>query len=205
MCRHENGRRGCRCKLCHNEDDKCDCGVTRENCLKDPLREEKLERHRQDYYDHREARRSHMKNYYDIHKEENKERYEQWILTHKEEKSEMDKQYRRGGNVSSVIRVKINHAKWDDRCKGRPVNEETYIKVELVLDKLKISTKCSRPDCQKELHLTNFEAGDPLQLSINRIDNSKPHDADNCEITCWGCNDRLGKESRRIKVTIDAK
>ena len=99
-----------------------------------------------------------------------------------------------------AIKLKLINCKIQDKIKKREFNiDENYVKELLE----KQNNICD--NCKIEVKLEWIEPYDPLQLSINRIDNKKGHIKGNCNILCWGCNDKLGKEDNFNRGSIYRK
>jgi len=89
------------------------------------------------------------------------------------------------GEITNIHK-KIYSYRKQDRDAGREFNYKEYINYKWVLNALKkCCYKCSRCNCVLQ---TQYQKGDLHQWSINRIDNSKAHIMDNCEISCLSCN-----------------
>jgi len=198
MCQHEIGGK---CEECRKK--LRDYQKQYREAHKEEIREYKIQ-YRENHKDvmedynkqyrltHKEEIATKTKQYSEIHKDDKREYDKQYQETHKEEIKEYKRRHTRGGNIEDIIKHKIRGSKRADKKSNRPIEEEYYITVEWVLEQLSKSIQC--PCCHLDIHLTNFEPLDPLQISINRLDNLKSHNKDNCEVICWGCNNKKGRE-----------
>lgn len=109
-------------------------------------------------------------------------------------KSLYDKKYKKS---KGAIKVKINHCKEKDFIYDREFDiDEEFIKE--LIDK----QKCICNHCNLQVKLVWEIPNDPLQFSINRINNKIGHIKENVEITCWNCNNLLGKKDRFKRGSI---
>lgn len=92
-------------------------------------------------------------------------------------------------NIEDAILHKINGYKRQDEMMKRYVDNEKYISVESVKKQLlKQYNRCYV--CGDTVILTSWNTNCSYQFTLDRIDNSKPHNKDNCLICCYYCNCR---------------
>jgi hypothetical protein len=84
------------------------------------------------------------------------------------------------------IQHKINGYKYQD-MKKNIFQPEQFISLEMVLDKL-LETELNCFYCQGPVKIWYENARDPLQWTLERIDNKFGHNANNVEISCLNCN-----------------
>ena len=91
--------------------------------------------------------------------------------------------------TNGAIKFKLKNCKEKDIIFSREFDiDEDYV----ILLLQKQNNTCE--NCKKAIKLEWTEPRDPLQFSINRIDNNLGHIKGNCNVLCWGCNDSLGRE-----------
>ena len=167
--------------------------------------EEARKQYRKAYYQkNREKLLQQRKEHYENNKEEllqqRKEHYEnnrdkkiQYKRKYYEENRDKLLQQQKEYNKSKgAIKEKLKHCKENDVKYNREFDiDEDYVN-ELLK---KQNNTCN--NCNIKMKLEWEDAYDKEQFSINRLDNSIGHIKTNCEITCWGCNDYLGKLDKR--------
>ena len=126
------------------------------------------------------------KEYSKIHKQEIIERRKIYYQEHKEEILKKVSKFKK--SFDGTIKAKIVCSKQDDLKYNRENDiDEDFVKYLLEIQEL----KCLY--CDINLKLEWDEPYDKEQFSINRLNNKIGHIKNNCEITCWGCNDYLGR------------
>ena len=87
-------------------------------------------------------------------------------------------------NISDAVNKKINNCKRNDKNvfarEGNLTNQHVY--------NLLIRQECKCYICKEALMLSKWKKYCCYQFSIDRIDNTKPHDEGNVLITCYYCN-----------------
>lgn len=116
------------------------------------------------------------------------------------QKKEMNKLDKNEKMLYTQLRNKCNSYMNQDKKKGM-LNEEKLIKLSEVIDKiLECDFKCFY--CKKEVQLLYENIREPLQWSLERIDNDYGHNLDNIEISCLSCNlHRKTMHYERFKFT----
>lgn len=86
--------------------------------------------------------------------------------------------------IKAKIQQKINNHLIYDKSKG--YDTDNYVNIDWVLDTInENAATCAH--CGN-IYDVDYSAGSDTQFSINRIDNSKGHVKDNCNIICLHCN-----------------
>ena len=94
-------------------------------------------------------------------------------------------------NIYFEIRQKIANAKIADQCRGFTWTNSEYVSNTWVfIECVRMHGQCYF--CQQPFKLESWSSRDPLQLTIDRLDNNKPHIIENCVLSCWGCNNKRG-------------
>ena len=138
------------------------------------------------YASHKDELAQYQKDYRASHREAIAQQKKEYRASHKEQITQYKKQCY-GTNLDHKIANKIRGHKRADKQYNRPFAGGDYITIEWVKTQLDLChNKCVL--CGKDLKLTNYEAKDPDQFSIDRIDNALAHVKSNCQITCWQCN-----------------
>ena len=152
---------------------------------------EKFLQQRKEYYETNKGKISqYKKEYNEKHKEDIQFYKSKYYQEHREELINKNSIYKKSFNGS--IKAKIICSKQDDIKYNRENNiDEDFVK-ELLQ---KQNNTCSR--CKIKVKTDWEEPYDKEQYSVNRLDNSIGHIKSNCEITCWGCNDYLGRIDKR--------
>jgi hypothetical protein len=142
---------------------------------------EKLLKKQKDWYEkNKEEVLKKSKDYYQDNREDILERVKDYYQDNREYKIDYNKTYTKS---QGAITLKLNNCKIADIEKHRDYN----IDKEHIEDLLKNQDyKCN--NCKIKVKMEWEDAFDPIQFSINRLDNSKGHIKGNVEITCYKCN-----------------
>ena len=126
------------------------------------------------------------------YREKNKDKIEQYNQEYYEKnKAKIQQRAKEYKKAKGIIKMKLKDYKENDKKHNREFDiDEDYV----ILLLQKQNNICNR--CKKQVKLEWEDAYDKEQFSINRLDNSIGHIKSNVEMTCWGCNDRLGQEDR---------
>ena len=89
-------------------------------------------------------------------------------------------------SLNHRIRKKIRSHKNSDWFMYRHYRANDYITIQWVKDQLTQSSNCRL--CSVKLKLVDWSPDDPLQFSIDRLNNKIAHIKSNCQITCLHCN-----------------
>lgn len=84
------------------------------------------------------------------------------------------------------IQDKIDGYKRQDLCKNRYSIEE-FVDIPYVIQKL-IQSELICYYCEKPMYILYQTSRDPMQWTLERIDNKKGHNKGNVEISCLSCN-----------------
>jgi hypothetical protein len=159
-------------------------------------REQNKEKLKERRLQNKEKLKVNYKNWYDKNKEKKKEYVTEWIKENKEHINEYRRNYYR-----EVISLKLKSTyAMKNKLKSYKESDFIYnrdfdIDEEYVIDLLeKCDYKCE--NCNIKLKMEWIENYDKQQFSVNRIDNKIGHIKGNCNITCWGCNDFLGRTQK---------
>ena len=149
----------------------------------------------------KESKREYMKQYREQNKDKIKERKKEYRDKNKDKIKERKKEYRDKNKdkikqhkkeyqqTTGAIVCKISHTKEADIKKNREFNIDVdYIK------ELLENQQYNCANCNIKVKMEWTDKFDKEQFSINRIDNKIGHIKGNVEITCWGCNHKLGRE-----------
>ena len=100
------------------------------------------------------------------------------------------------------LKKKISSYIAQDKKKKRPYDPNKYITFEKLLSLLVVSKlKCHY--CKQQVMLFYNNVRESNQWTLDRIDNSKPHNADNVVIACLQCN--LERRRRSDKKFLMSK
>jgi len=132
------------------------------------------------------------KTYYKCCKQAN-ERGKHYYNSHKEHWAyipEKGQAHYRGDNERTNILSRIQRYKQQDKKYNRQFSNEIYISYEDIIQlKKENGPLCKGDHCNHcELAWTNYQAREPSMWTLNRIDESKAHLKENCEIICYHCN-----------------
>ena len=101
--------------------------------------------------------------------------------------------------IKSEVERKINSYKNQDKKKKRDVND--FISYDDCIEKLVIS-KLRCYYCRKECVLLYKTVREPLQWTLDRLDNKKCHSKKNVVVCCLNCNLKKGtKDEKKFKFT----
>ena len=89
-----------------------------------------------------------------------------------------------------------------DKKKNRPYDSEKYINLEELLPLL-VASKLRCHYCRYSVMMLYNNVREPLQWTLDRIDNSKPHNTNNVVIACLKCN--LERRRRSDKKFLMSK
>jgi hypothetical protein len=103
-----------------------------------------------------------------------------YMKKNKAEKRKRDRLY-----TCCVLKKKLKSYKREDTKKSR-YDLEQFITYEEVMAMIEKRPKCHY--CFQELKLNGFSKYDRAQFSLDRKDNSKGHNRDNCVLSCLQCN-----------------
>lgn len=130
------------------------------------------------------------RNYYAENKDELSKKNKKYYKKNKKKISAKNKDYynkKWRNDLEFKCYEKIRSLRKADKNSNRDIQEDFYITVEWLLEKLKNQdNKCLY--CYKELKLTNFERYDQDQFSIDRLNDKSAHHKGNCVISCLECN-----------------
>jgi len=112
----------------------------------------------------------------------------------------LNEEYEGATELKRIIKTKINGYKAQDTKKGK-YSQETFINYEQLLEKLVISKlKCGY--CKNVTLLVFENKREPLQWTLDRIDNSFDHSNKNTIICCLKCNlERRCLNDQKFKFT----
>ncbi|AYV81575.1 MAG: hypothetical protein Harvfovirus42_5 [Harvfovirus sp.] len=108
------------------------------------------------------------------------------ILNHREGNHDEDNVNIYREDMDANIREKIRKCKLYDKERFEIEGNMCYEDIKYLLDKQEF--KCYV--CEEEVIMTNWRSRCCYQFSIDRIDNSRPHDRNNVLISCYYCNCR---------------
>ena len=159
--------------------------------LTEEQKQRQKEYNKQYYQKTREKQLQQKKEYYIDNKVKITEYKKKYDIDNKDKKKEYNKQYHELYSIKlksiEGIKHKLNSCKEKDILKNREFNiDEDYVKE--ILEQQQY--KCANCNIQVKMKWT--ENKDEEQYSINRINNQIGHIKGNCNITCWGCNLKLG-------------
>ena len=89
--------------------------------------------------------------------------------------------------ILKELKKKLHSYLAQDKKKSRPYDAEKYINMEELLPLL-VASKLRCHYCKKNIMMLYNNIREPLQWTLDRIDNSKPHNTDNVVIACLKCN-----------------
>jgi hypothetical protein len=96
------------------------------------------------------------------------------------------------------LEQKILGHKKEDREKGRVFSEYLFVNHKWVICQLeKQMYRCYNDACSVNLEL-DYEDGSRNQYSIDRIDNERSHEQDNCRLLCLNCQNTLKEFSFKL-------
>lgn len=101
--------------------------------------------------------------------------------------------------IKSEVERKINSYKNQDKKKKRDISD--FISYDDCIEKLVIS-KLRCYYCRKECVLLYKSVREPLQWTLDRLDNKKCHSKENVVVCCLNCNLKKGtKDEKKFKFT----
>ena len=101
--------------------------------------------------------------------------------------------------IKSEVERKINSYKNQDKKKKRDLHD--FISYDDCIEKLVIS-KLRCYYCRKECVLLYKAVREPLQWTLDRLDNKKCHSKENVVVCCLNCNLKKGtKDEKKFKFT----
>lgn len=165
------------------------CKVHTDVALKRKSSHEYKEKHNKISKIYKDNNKDKIKQYYEDNKNEILTHQKQYYESNKEEISKKNKEYyyKQKDNFDVVCRDKVRGLKKVDILKKRLIDENEFITIEWIQSELtKQNNTCCY--CNNVVLLSGFEQYDPLQFSIDRINNVIPHHKSNCKISCLGCN-----------------
>lgn len=147
----------------------------------------------------KEKKKEYMKEYYNNNKEKLKEQKKKYYENTKTQKTQEPKN---PDEIQTINIIKnIKNKIWSCRAKDILKNREFNIDYEYISNLLITQEgKCNK--CKVEYKMDWEIPRDPLQFSINRLDNDIGHIKQNCEITCYNCNNEDGYNTRKKKGSI---
>ena len=89
--------------------------------------------------------------------------------------------------ILKELKKKLQGYLAQDKKKNRPYDAEKYINMEKLLPLL-VASKLRCRYCKYGVMMLYNNVREPLQWTLDRIDNSKPHNTDNVVIACLKCN-----------------
>ena len=105
------------------------------------------------------------------------------------------------------LKKKLQSYLAQDKKKNRPYDPEKYINLEELLPLL-VASKLRCHYCRYGVMMLYNNVREPLQWTLDRIDNSKPHNTNNVVIACLKCNlerrrrsDKKFLMSKQMKIT----
>jgi len=104
--------------------------------------------------------------------------------------------------ILKELKKKLNGYLAQDKKKNRPYDLEKYINLEELLPML-VASKLRCYYCKYNVMMLYNNVREPLQWTLDRIDNSKPHNTDNVVISCLKCN--LERRRRSEKKFLMSK
>jgi hypothetical protein len=135
-----------------------------------------------------EEQKQKKREYNKQYREHNRDKIKQYFQDNKQKLSQLNKNWRK---TKGAIKIKLNGCKREDTKKSREFNiDEDYVKQLLEQQEY----KCA--NCNVKMKMEWEDAFDKEQFSINRINNNIGHIKDNCNITCWYCNNDLEHQNQ---------
>ena len=104
--------------------------------------------------------------------------------------------------IQKELKKKLQSYLAQDKKKNRPYDAEKYINMEELLPLL-VASKLRCRYCKYGVMILYNNVREPLQWTLDRIDNSKPHNTDNVVIACLKCN--LERRRRSDKKFLMSK
>jgi hypothetical protein len=104
--------------------------------------------------------------------------------------------------ILKELKKKLQSYLAQDKKKNRPYDAEKYINMEELLPLL-VASKLRCHYCRYNVMMLYNNVREPLQWTLDRIDNSKPHNTDNVVIACLKCN--LERRRRSDKKFLMSK
>ena len=110
----------------------------------------------------------------------------------------LDEDFENKREIIAKIKKKINSYKQQDVTKKK-YNESLFINYDHVIDKL-VESKMKCYYCRSNVIINYIYVREPIQWTLDRIDNNKGHNNDNVIIACLKCNlERRNKSSNGFK------
>ena len=104
--------------------------------------------------------------------------------------------------ILKELKKKLQSYLAQDKKKNRPYDSEKYINLEELLPLL-VASKLRCHYCRYNVMILYNNVREPLQWTLDRIDNSKPHNTNNVVIACLKCN--LERRRRSDKKFLMSK
>ena len=99
----------------------------------------------------------------------------------------LNKDFPEKNTILKELKKKLQGYLAQDKKKNRPYDAEKYINMEKLLPLL-VASKLRCRYCKYGVMMLYNNVREPLQWTLDRIDNSKPHNRDNVVIACLKCN-----------------
>tara|TARA_B110000116_G_scaffold259762_1_gene262210 strand:- start:421 stop:885 length:465 start_codon:yes stop_codon:yes gene_type:complete len=99
----------------------------------------------------------------------------------------LNKDFPEKNTILKELKKKLQGYLAQDKKKNRPYDAEKYINMEKLLPLL-VASKLRCRYCKYGVMMLYNNVREPLQWTLDRIDNSKPHNTDNVVIACLKCN-----------------
>jgi len=107
--------------------------------------------------------------------------------------------------IISELKKKLHSYLTQDKKKNRPYNIEKYINLEKLLPLL-VTSKLRCYYCKHNVMLLYNNVREPAQWTLDRLDNSKPHNTDNVVIACLKCNlERRRRDNKKFLISKQMK
>jgi len=140
--------------------------------------------------------------YYQENKETLLQKQKTYYQKNKDKVNERTSKYyysKKATDLDFIIYEKIRGLRKTDILFKRNFENDKYITIDWVKNELeKNNCRCSY--CWNYLEIFYVDRYSQDQMSIDRIDNSKPHEIDNCLVCCLRCNLKKGKNDWSEKL-----
>ena len=88
--------------------------------------------------------------------------------------------------IKQYFKFKVNSYKKQDNDAGREFKKEEFVDVDWIAEKYKINKFCNYCTRPYDFDIDNTNV--TSTLTVDRIDNARPHTKNNCILCCTSCN-----------------
>jgi len=149
-------------------------------------KEERLLQRKEYYENNKEKLKEYQKEYYENNKEKIALKQKEWYVNNKEEVKEYNEKIKTENPLEYKLNQMVHHTKSSD-IKYNRYDKECHITYEFLQEQhTKQNNKCGY--CLVIMEYTFENKNNPIQITIERLNNDLGHIKSNCIFSCWKCN-----------------